>query len=93
FGEKGFTRSVAVSPDGRLAAASGTPGIDVGKFGRDPDPADLPQPHVVLYDLTTGKVIDTLVCPHGSPGLATFNPDGRTLAVGGYGAVHLFDVK
>jgi WD40 repeat protein len=93
FGEKGFTRSVAVSPDGRRAAAVGRPVLSGGEYGRDPDPADLPQPHVVLYDLTTGKVVDTLVCPHGIPGRAAFSPDGKTLAVGGYGAVHLFGVK
>jgi WD40 repeat protein len=92
-GEKGFTRAVAVSPDGRLAAAVGRPVLNSGEFGRDPDPAYLPQPRVVLYDLTTGKVIDTLVCPHGVPGPAAFSPDGQTLAVGSYGAVHLFDVK
>jgi WD40 repeat protein len=92
-GEKGFTRSVAVSPDGRRAAAVGRPVLSGGELGRDPDPADLPQPHVILYDLATGKVVDTLVCPHGIPGLAAFSPDGQTLAVGGYGAVHLFDVK
>jgi WD40 repeat protein len=93
YGEKGFTRSVAVSPDGRWAAVVGTPGINAGDFGRDPNPADLPQPHVVLYDLTTGKAVETLVCPHGGPGLAAFSPDGQTLAVGGSGAVHLFDVS
>jgi WD40 repeat protein len=93
FGEKGFTRSVAVSPDGRLAAAVGRPVLSREDSRGDPDPADLPQPHVVLYDLSTGKVVDTLVCPHGVPGPAVFSPDGKALAVGSFGAVHLFDVK
>jgi WD40 repeat protein len=92
FGEKGFTRAMAVSPDGRLAAAVGTPGLNARDFGRDPDPADLPQPHVVLYDLATQKAVETLVCPPGVPGRAVFSPDGTTLAVGGSGAVHLFDL-
>lgn len=93
LGEKGYTSFVAVSPDGRRAAAVGRPELNREDYGRDPDPADLPQPRVVLYDLTTGKVADTLVCPHGIPGRATFSPDGKVLAVGGSGAVHLFDVK
>jgi WD40 repeat protein len=92
FGEKGFTGAMAVSPDGRLAAAVGTQGAIARDFGRDPDPADLPQPHVVLYDLTTGKPVETLVCPSGVPGRAVFSPDGKTLAVGGSGAVHLFEL-
>jgi WD40 repeat protein len=91
FGEKGYTSQVAVSPDGRWAAAAGTPGVNAGEFGRDPDPADLPQPRVVLYDLATGQATETLVCPPGFPGRVAFSPDGRTLAVGGAGAVHLFD--
>jgi WD40 repeat protein len=92
FGEKGYTGDVAVSPNGRWAAAVGTPGVNAADFGRDPDPADLPQPLVVLYDLTDGKPIETLVCPPGIPGRARFSPDGGTLAVGGSGGVHLFDV-
>lgn len=93
FGEKGFTRKVVVAPDGQRAAAFGTPGLSGRDFGRDPDPDDLPQPRVVLYELATGKPVETLVCPHGVPGQAAFSPDGRTLAVGGSGAVWLFDVS
>jgi WD40 repeat protein len=93
FGEKGYTPEVVVSPDGRLAAAVGTPGMNASEFGRDPDPADLPQPRVVLYDLATGQPVETLVCPPGFPGRAAFSPDGKALAVGGSGAVHLFDMS
>lgn len=93
IGEKGLASFVAVSPDGRRAATVGRPELNREDYGRDPDPADLPQPRVVLYDLTTGKPLETLVCPPGIPGRAAFSPDGRTLAVGSYGAVHLFDVK
>jgi WD40 repeat protein len=92
FGEKGHTRTVAVSPDGRWAAAAGTPGLNAADFGRDPDPANLPQPRVVLYDLASGRPVETLVCPPGFPGRAAFRPDGKVLAVGGAGAVHLFDL-
>jgi WD40 repeat protein len=93
FGEKGVTRSVAISPDGRWAAAVGTPGVNAEEFGREPDPGDFPQPRVVLYDLATRKAVQTLICPHGLGGRAAFSPDGKTLAIGGSGAVHLFDLN
>jgi WD40 repeat protein len=60
---------------------------------RDPDPLDLPQPRVLLFDLTKEADPEEIVCPHGWNGGVAFSPDGKTLAVGGAGAVHLFDVS
>jgi hypothetical protein len=48
---------------------------------------------VFLFDLTApGADPDVLICPHGYLGGLAVSPDGRTLAVGGFGAVHLFDL-
>ncbi|HEX4591885.1 MAG TPA: hypothetical protein VH120_18245 [Gemmataceae bacterium] len=92
FGDNGIPRTVAVRPDNHLAAAVGTPVGNLPVNVRDSDPAHYPQPHIILYDLTTGKPVETLVCPPGFPATAAFSPDGKTLAVGSSGAVHLFDV-
>jgi hypothetical protein len=59
---------------------------------REPDPEDLPQPRVSLLDLTGNSAPRVLVAPHGYTGSLAFSPDGRLLAFGGAGAVHLFDV-
>jgi WD40 repeat protein len=86
---------LALSPDGKRAVVSGMPKFDVKSVGRDPDPEDLPQPRVVVVDLTEPKgEPQVLVLPHG-PGLVrvAFSPDGRTLAVGSTGGAHLLDVS
>ena len=54
-------------------------------------PQDFPQPRVFLIDVAKEKA-ETIVCPHGWWGRPAFSPDGRRLAVGGAGAVHVFDV-
>lgn len=92
-GEAGEARKVVVSPDGKRAAVALWPPIKRDEIARDPDPADLPQPWVELYDLASGEKTETLFCPHGVAWQLAFSPDGNVLAVGGSGAVHLFDVK
>lgn len=61
FGEKSFTRELVVSPDSHWIASVGTSGLNAADFGRDPDPADLPQPCVDLYDLATAKPVKTMI--------------------------------
>jgi WD40 repeat protein len=83
---------LAFSPDGRHLAVLGQPKWDRKDFP-DPDPKELPQPRVYLFDLTTAAEPEAVMCPHGyvTGGLA-FSPDGKLLAVGGAGATHFFDM-
>jgi hypothetical protein len=85
---------LAISPDGRTLAVAWAPKSDPDlEETRDPDPRDLPQPRVSLVDLSGKSRPRVLVAPHGYPGALAFSPDGTTLAFGGAGAVHLFDLS
>ena len=58
------------------------------------DPLDQSQPRIYLFDLTKPKSApEEIVCPHGMMFHVAFSPDGKTLAFGSTGAVHLFDVS
>jgi WD40 repeat protein len=81
---------LAFSPDGKKLAVPARVKSDLDLD--DPDPLDLPQPRVFLFDLARGGEPEEIVCPHGWPGGVAFSADGKVLAVGGAGAVHLFDV-
>jgi WD40 repeat protein len=91
FEGKGMGLSLAFSPDGRRLAVPARVKTDNDR-ARDPDPLDVPQPRVYLFDLTRDGPPEEMVCPHGWTGGLAFSADGKTLAVGGAGAVHLFDV-
>jgi Tol biopolymer transport system component len=83
---------LAFSPGGKTLAVPANVKTD-GDRARDPDPLDFPQPRVYLFDPARAGDPEELVCPHGWTGGVAFAPDGKTLAVGGAGAVHLFDVS
>jgi WD40 repeat protein len=82
---------VVFSPDGQRLAVLAQPKGDDDRV-RDPDPADVAQPRVYLFDLSRDGEPEILMCPHGYCGGLAFSPGGKTLATGGAGGVHLFDV-
>jgi hypothetical protein len=86
----GFGLRLAFSPDGTKVAAPAY--VKTDDRTRDPDPRDLPQPRLYLFDLTRGGEPEECVLPHGYPGGVAFSTDGKVLAVGGAGAVHLLDM-
>ncbi|OWK45459.1 hypothetical protein FRUB_01790 [Fimbriiglobus ruber] len=47
---------------------------------------------MTLFDLSGARPPRTLIAPHGRVGTVAFSPDGKTLAFGSTGAVHLFDL-
>lgn len=91
FEGKAMSLHVAFSNDGTRLAVPVRVKSDLDN-DRDPDPLDVPQPRVYLFDLVKGGEPEEVVCPHGWAGGVAFSADGKLLAVGGAGAVHLFDV-
>jgi WD40 repeat protein len=86
-------RGLAFSPDDRWLAIAGMqiPSDLTREEKLNANPVDWPQPRVFLIDLTTESEPEVLICPHGVAAHLAFSPDSRTLALGGYGCVLLFD--
>jgi WD40 repeat protein len=84
---------IAISPDGKTFALGWMPKGDPELENEAwPDPAELPQPRVTLLDLSGHMPRRELIAPQGYVGGLAFSPNGKTLAFGGAGAVHLFDL-
>lgn len=80
-------------PDGKRVVVAGMPQFDVSRLNRGTDPMDLPQPRLCLIDLADPKGEgEVVVLPNGTTRALAFHPDGKTLAVGSYGGVHLIDL-
>lgn len=74
------------SPDNRLLA------IATSESPKSEEARDWPQPVIHIYDMKTLKEVVELVSPPGYCGVLAFSPDGKRLAHGSAGAVHLYDV-
>jgi WD40 repeat protein len=86
-------QQIEFSPDGATVAVAWFPPFDPALARpREPDPLDLPQPRITLLDMAGAREPRVLVSRHGYVGGLAFSPDGRTLAFGSAGAVHLFDL-
>ncbi len=83
------------SPDGRFLAIVGMPKYDASfDDALNPDPLDMPQPRISLIDLKDpAKPPIVLIAPHGYCGSLAFRPDGKQLAFGSSGGVHIFDIE
>lgn len=81
----------AFSPDGKSLVVI-TRQYPKRRVGGDLDPADLPQPRILLVETATGAIRETMIAPPGLTYEACFSPDGRTLATNGRGRVLLWDM-
>lgn len=56
-------------------------------------PEQVGQPRIILVEVATGKVVETLVSPHAFLAGLAFSPDDKTLASSGQGCIHLWDLS
>jgi WD40 repeat protein len=90
LGPRAFVQGV-FSPDGRWLALISQVFPEATRRSEDLD--QLPQTRVHLVDMATREIRETIILPQGFVFSACFSPDGKTLATGGRGKVHLWDVS
>ena len=80
------------SPDGKHLLALWQPAGEEHRSPALPDPVDVPQPRLSIFLLRDPKAKPRLhFLPPGYLGAMAFSPDGKMLAIGGAGEVHLLD--
>jgi WD40 repeat protein len=91
IGDLGLMR-LLLSPDGKRAVVAGTPRYAIRR-SRGEGAEDIPQSRLVLIDLANAKSKpEVLMLPGGVLLGAALSPNGKTVAVGSTGGVHLVDV-
>jgi WD40 repeat protein len=90
-GQRPIASGLVYSPDGKWLAII-TRSYPEKETSDDLDPRDVPQPRILLIEAATGAIRETLIAPQAFANAACFSPDGRTLATGGHGRVHLWDM-
>jgi hypothetical protein len=93
LGKNAMPRDPVFSPDGTWLAVPGQPLPEGVHNILNENTFDLPQPRVFVFDSTATSEPEVVVTPHGFVGRAAFGPDGRTLTLGGYGCIWLFDLS
>lgn len=93
LGEKSILREPVFSPDGKWVVVSSQAWPEEQLRAREPEVEELAQPRILVVDVATGKVRETIVAPQGICASACFGPDGQTLATSGHGKVILWDLK
>ena len=92
FGDLGTTR-LLLSPDGKWAVAAGTAWYEVCGI-RASGAEDLPQSRLPLINLADQKSKpEVLILPGGVLLSAALSPDGKAVAIGSMGGVHLIGVS
>jgi WD40 repeat protein len=92
LGKDFHMRRPVFSPDGKWLAVPGQQRPEGVHHVLEENPLELPQPRVFLFDLAADSEPEVVVAPHGFVGRAAFSPNGRALALGGYGCVWLFSM-
>jgi len=92
LGEKSILREPVFSPDGNWIVVPTQAWPEDQLRAREPAVEELAQPRILVVDVATGKVRETIVAPQGICASACFSPDGRTLATSGHGKVLLWDL-
>ena len=89
-----YGSSYALSHDGRFLAIAQWAEIPKELYGEEEiKPEQIGQPRIILIEVATGKVVDSLVSPHAFLGGFAFSPDDKTLATSGRGCIHLWDIS
>jgi len=89
-----YGTSCALSHQGKYLALAQWAEIPKELLSEDEiKPEQIGQPRIILIEVATGKVVDTLVSPHAFLGGFAFSPDDKTLASSGRGCIHLWDIS
>jgi WD40 repeat protein len=94
-GNSHSVNSVAYSPDGQTLASGGSISYqELIRLKYSPDLASGSYDQSIkLWDVKTGKLLQTLKGDSGSVKSVAYSPDGQTLASGSYDQTKLWDVK